>query len=114
MSVTVFRIPQVEDVRIQYGSAAIGAPAGGEPALRIAYAAGTAGVHGRGLESIAFYAVPLDDAHDLSRQGPAAFVSAWAGVAPFGVTVWRVVVLAFTEYEATDAFVAVRAAIDAA
>ena len=79
----------------------------------VVIATGTAGLEGGYECRWEPLQVPLDVAHDLSRQGPRAYL--WPETGGLrGVTRWRIDVLGFIEQEAQDAFYAVCAAIDGA
>jgi len=77
----------------------------------VAHVGGSAGVEGRGVTYRALLPVALDDAHDLSWQGPKAFVWPDCGDRR-GVIRWQVNVVGFVEPEAQAAFDAVCAAIE--
>jgi hypothetical protein len=81
--------------------------------VEIAHVTGTAGLEGGYEYQWGPLAVPLDLAHDLSWQGPRAYVWPEYG-GNLGVTRWRVVALGFIEQEAQNAFYAVCVAIDGA
>ena len=80
--------------------------------VRIVWLHGTGGPASRHEGyTVTLMPAPLDAAHDLSWQGPEAYVWPAAWVDGGGVTLWSIDVAGFTEAEALDAYYAVRAAI---
>jgi hypothetical protein len=82
----------------------------GELTVEVAYLTGTSGLDGTSWQNPVPVPVPLDLAHDLSWQGPRAYVWPEAGDIR-GVTRWRIDVLGFIRQEAEDAFAAVTEAV---
>jgi len=80
--------------------------------VEVAFATGTAGREGSYECNWGPLQVPLDLAHDLSWQGPRAYLWPEAGDSR-GVARWRIHALGFIDQEARDAFYAVCVAIDA-
>lgn len=83
----------------------------GELTVLVAGVSGSAGPEGRGEQGASLVPVGLDQAHDLSWQGPEAWIWPAAGGLA-GVMRWEVVALGFIEEEAREAFRAVCDAID--
>lgn len=94
-------LPQPEGIAVWCSPPHIDSADGGLT-VDVAAAFGTAGRKGRGLLRCALVPVPVDFAHDLSRQA-VAFI--WPGGGDrWGTSVWDITVVAFVDAEALEAF----------